>query len=142
MTYENPWLFNGKPFDDDDVQESYGFVYLITSLVDGRKYVGRKYFFSKRKRKKSARKTTSASDWKEYYGSSDELLDLIDKHGRNSFRREIISLHKTAGDTNICEVAEQFRRNVLEDPSYINGNINGKWRRQPEHIIKARRYSN
>lgn len=140
--YENPWLFNGKPFDEDDIKNSYGFVYIITNINTGQKYIGRKYFYSKRKAKKSDKKrTTSKSDWKDYYGSSEDLLAEIEAIGKQFFRREIISLHKTKGDVNMNEVKEQFRRNVLEDDTYINANINGKWRKPPKHIIDGRRYS-
>jgi hypothetical protein len=142
MTYENPWLFNNAPFTEDMVGESYGFVYLILCKTTGKKYVGRKYFYSKRKRKKKdTRRTTSGSDWQEYYGSSDELLALVEQYGKHNFVRKILSLHKTAGDTNIAEVKEQFKRNVLEDDTYLNSNINGKWRKPPQHIIDARRFS-
>ena len=140
--YEHPWLFNGIPFDDDDIGNSYGFVYVITNIKSGKKYIGRKYFYSKRKIKKlDKRRTTSKSDWKEYYGSSEDLLCEIVHQGKEKFTREIISLHKTKGDVNVSEVKEQFRRNVLEDDTYINANINGKWRRPPKHIIEGRRYS-
>lgn len=140
--YEHPWLFNGIPFDDDDIGNSYGFVYVITNIKSGKKYIGRKYFYSKRKIKKlDKRRTTSKSDWKEYYGSSEDLLCEIVHQGKEKFTREIISLHKTKGDVNVNEVKEQFRRNVLEDDTYINANINGKWRRPPKHIIEGRRYS-
>lgn len=140
--YDHPWLFNGIPFDDENIGNSYGFVYVITNTESGRKYIGRKYFYSKRKIKKlDKRRTTSKSDWKEYYGSSEDLLCEIVHQGKEKFTREIISLHKTKGDVNVNEVKEQFRRNVLEDDTYINANINGKWRRPPKHIIEGRRYS-
>lgn len=140
-SYTNPWLFSGVSFTDEDIQNSYGFVYIITCKVTGRKYIGRKYFYSKRKiKKKDKRRTTTDSDWKDYYGSSEEVLMEVEKHGKENFVREILSLHKTKGDVNTSEVKEQFIRNVLENGEYFNHNINGKWHRPPEHIIKARRY--
>lgn len=141
MSYHNPWMFDGLPFTDEDICGSAGFVYLITNTITGRMYVGRKYFTSTRKRKRTDKKrSTSSSDWMDYYGSSEELLEDVSKCGKDSFRREIISIHKTKGDTNIAEVKEQFRRNVLEDDNYYNHNINGKWRKPPQHIIDGRRY--
>jgi hypothetical protein len=141
-TYDNPWIFDGAEFTDDDIGNSVGFVYLITNHMTQKKYIGRKYFYSTRKRKRTdKRRTTSASDWKTYYSSSDDLLKEVEQYGKENFLREILSLHKTKGDTNISEVKEQFLRNVLEDDTYLNGNINGKWHRPPHHIIKARRYT-
>ena len=67
--YENPWTFDGEPFASEDVGKFAGFVYLITNQITGEKYIGRKYFSSIRKKKKSdKRRTRSESDWKEYYG--------------------------------------------------------------------------
>ena len=28
--YENPWLYEGKPFTSDDINDLFGFVYCIT----------------------------------------------------------------------------------------------------------------
>ena len=75
--YDNPWTFEGKVFETEDINGFFGFVYVITSLIDGKKYIGRKYFYSFRKKKGSKRRQKSESDWKEYYGSSDELKEEI-----------------------------------------------------------------
>jgi len=138
MDYENPWTFDGMPFGSGDIDKYYGFVYLITT-PEGKKYIGRKYFWSVRKVKGKSRRQRSESDWKTYYGSSDVLKELIKNSDKNLFKREIISLHTTKGDVNIAEVRVQFVLNVLEDESFLNDNINGKWRRQPKHIIEDRR---
>jgi hypothetical protein len=29
MSYENPWLYQGKVFETEDIQENFGFVYFI-----------------------------------------------------------------------------------------------------------------
>ena len=49
VDYENPWIFEGNPFLSENIEDNYGFVYLITNLQNGRKYIGRKYFWSFRK---------------------------------------------------------------------------------------------
>lgn len=141
MTYDNPWTFDGIEFTDKDIGDSIGFVYVITNLITNKKYIGRKYFYFTRKQKRSdTRRKSKSSDWKTYYSSSDDVLAEVEKYGTKNFQREILSLHKTKGDTNVSEVKEQFSRNVLEDDIYLNANINGKWRRPPKHIINARRY--
>ena len=43
--YENPWLYEGKHFTSDDINDFFGFVYCITNLQNGREYIGRKYFW-------------------------------------------------------------------------------------------------
>jgi hypothetical protein len=136
-SYDNPWTFNGKEFESEDIDNSYGFVYVI-STPEGQKYIGRKYFWSIRKVSGKSRRQRTESDWKKYYGSSDVLKAKLKQSDKNLFRREIISLHSTKGDVNVTEVRLQFIMNVLEDESFINENINGKWHRPPKHIIDAR----
>lgn len=142
MSYENPWLFDGKPFDTDDINGYEGFVYVITDLSSGRKYIGRKYFHNIRKVKGKKKRQRTESDWKEYYGSSDELKNEVERLGKENFKREIVSLHTTRGDCNYMEVKLQFVWDVLEDETWINGNINGKWRTKPDHIVEGRRVAN
>lgn len=143
MDYSKPeWMFDGEPLSDEDIVGSAGFVYMITNKVTGQRYIGRKYFTSTRKRRKTdTRRKTTESDWRTYWSSSEEVKADIQEYGLDNFTREVISLHKTKGDTNICEVKEQFIRGVIEEDGWYNGNINGKWRRQPQHIISARRHS-
>tara|TARA_B100001109_G_scaffold22605_1_gene16293 strand:- start:1541 stop:1849 length:309 start_codon:yes stop_codon:yes gene_type:complete len=47
--YENAWLYEGKPFTSDDIGDFFGFVYRITNIQSGKQYIGRKYFYQKRK---------------------------------------------------------------------------------------------
>lgn len=141
MAYENAWTLDGKAFDSEDIGDSYGFVYIITT-PDGQKYIGRKYFWSVRKVKGKTRRQRSESDWKSYYGSSEVLKAKIKESDKNLFRREIISLHSTKGDVNVTEVRLQFIMNVLEDQTFMNENINGKWHRPPKHVVDSRHVSN
>lgn len=138
--YENPWTFDGKEFDSEDIGNSYGFVYIITT-PEGQKYIGRKYFWSIRKTRGKTRRQRSESDWKAYYGSSGVLKSKIKDSDKNLFKREIISLHSTKGRVNYEEVREQFAHGVLERTEYLNDNINGKWHRGPEHIRSKSRFS-
>ena len=135
IDYENPWLYKGKPFTTDDIGDLFGFVYCITNLQNGKVYIGRKYFYQKRKPKGGKRRVTSESDWKRYYGSSAELKHDIKEMGRENFRREIISVHKTLGRVNYEETRQLFLNNVLTEsvdglPKYYNSNILGRYMRK------------
>lgn len=136
VDYENPWLYQGKPFSSDDIQDYYGFVYCLTDSVNNRKYIGRKYFWSIRTVKKvkgRRKKNKSESDWKDYYGSSKVILEIIEQHGKERFKREILSLHKTKGEVNYQEVKTQFIKEVLEavnennERLYYNENIANRY---------------
>ena len=136
VDYENPWIYEGRPFTSDDIGDYYGFVYRITNTTNGKQYIGRKYFTQKRKPKGGKRKVTSESDWKKYYGSSDELKQDIKTLGRDYFKREILSLHTTLGKVNYEETKQLFLHNVLMEsldngePAYYNSNILGRYMRK------------
>ena len=136
IDYENPWSYNNKPFSSADIGEYFGFVYLITNNSNGRRYIGRKYFFSFRTPKGKKRKVKSESDWKKYYGSCPELKEDIDKFGRENFSRTILSLHKTKGKTNFEETRQLFTNGVLTEsldngvPAYYNSNILNRYFRK------------
>ena len=134
--YENAWLYEGKPFTTDDIGDQFGFVYCITNLQTGKRYIGRKYFTSRRKPRGGKRRVTSESDWKKYYGSSDELKSDVKQLGKEIFKREILSLHATKGKVNFEETKQLFVNNVLIEtlsdgtPAYYNSNILGRYYRK------------
>ena len=136
VDYENPWIYKGAPFTSDDIGDYYGFVYRITNTTTQKSYIGRKYFVQKRKPKGGKRKVTSESDWKRYFGSSEELKQDIKRIGRSAFRREILSLHETLGKVNYEETKQLFLHNVLMEalddgtPMYYNSNILGRYMRK------------
>lgn len=131
MSYENPWTYQGQLFDSEEIGDYVGFVYLITDLSNGRKYVGKKLFVSRRKLpalkgKTRKRVKISESDWKTYYGSSDEVQQLVEQQGSNNFKREILHLCKTKGAMSYLELKEQMDRQVLLTDEYYNGIIQVK----------------
>jgi len=128
MTYDNPWTYNGVPFESEDINEYYGFIYRITNTTNGYDYVGRKYFKTIKKRpplkgKKNKRRETVETDWKEYWGSSPRLQADIDKLGKDKFTREIIHLCESRGETNYLEAYYQFKEDVLLRENNYNGII-------------------
>jgi hypothetical protein len=116
------WYYKDKDFTENDIGDNYGFVYIITNLISGKKYVGKKFFYSSKtkvvKGKKKRYKTFS--DWQTYYGSNTELQNDVRIHGESSFSREIIHLCKTKGVCGYLEAKEQFDRGVLESNDYYN----------------------
>jgi hypothetical protein len=134
--------------EPDNIEDYFGFIYCITNLKDGRKYIGRKHFWTTEKKKptkflmkdgkfvkdkKGKRilntRTTKKhikieTDWKEYWGSCNELLEDVEKLGKENFNREIIYLCKTKWDCAYHEARIQFEHEVLLKKEYYNGIIN------------------
>ena len=134
--YENPWIFDGTPFLSEDINGMHGFVYCITNTLNGKRYIGRKYFYQLRKPRGGGRRVKSESDWKKYYGSSAELTEERKRLGNLVFKRDILSLHKTKGLVNFEETRQLFLNNVLTEamsdgtPAFYNSNILGRYMRK------------
>jgi|TARA_B110000908_G_scaffold18578_1_gene20879 hypothetical protein len=125
------WLLEDKEYKlpiDIDPKELYGFVYLITNKKNGRKYVGKKFFWSKKtlpitKTRKRRKKLLVESDWQSYYGSNRYIAEEVVEFGTDLFHREILHLCKTRGECAYMEAKEQFDRGVLLTDDYYNGII-------------------
>ena len=131
-------------------EECVGFVYIITNLISGRKYIGKKLAkFAKTtyktvklkngtKKKKKIRSKID-SDWREYYGSNVELSKDVAELGPENFTREIIFYCTSKAECSYIEAREQFSRRVLESKDYYNGHI--QVRVHGSHIIKLQENS-
>lgn len=122
------WTYKGKKIDELP-EDCEAFVYLITNITDNRKYVGKKLAKFKTtkpplKGRKNKRRGTKESDWRDYWGSSDNLLRDVEELGTNKFTREILHYCKSRGLASYLEAKEQFDRRVLETDEYYNGIIN------------------
>ena len=124
---EKNWIYNGKEIKQLP-EDCAGFVYEITNIENGKKYIGKKLSKFKRSRpplkgRKNKRRYKVDSNWQDYYGSSDSLNDDIIKLGKKKFRREILFFCKNKSELNYIEAREQFARKVLESNNYYNGHI-------------------
>jgi len=139
VDYENPWLWNGTPFREEHIGNSFGFVYIIQNKITNKKYIGKKFFYSTNRvvqKGKTRRKVIRKfSDWKKYYGSSKSLKEDVELYGKGSFSRTILSLHVSRGDVNYYEMKEQVIRDVLNSEEYYNDNILSRWYRKKNKTV-------
>jgi len=124
------WYYNNEPYEDTP-EEYQGFVYQITDLVTGKKYIGKKFFWKPKtlpvtKTRKRRVKTRTESDWRSYYGSSKEVKELVESQGQDKFKREILRLCKTKGECSYYEAKYQFDFEVLFRDDYYNELISCK----------------
>ena len=123
----NNWTYEGKVINELPEWVT-GFVYQITNTTNGRMYIGKKLARFKRSRKPlkgrvNKRRYTVDSDWKDYYGSSDDLTIDVNKLGKDKFTREILFFCSSKAELSYVEAREQFARKVLETNDYYNGHI-------------------
>jgi len=140
------WVYKGKEVKSmEDLNLSSmkpeGFIYLIT-LEDGYEYIGKKNFFSKRKkhfgkkklaqvtdkRKKTYEYVVKESNWLSYTSSNKEINRLISEGVK--FKKEILQIAYSKASLTYLETKYLFINEVLESKNYLNDNILGKFYRK------------
>jgi hypothetical protein len=131
-----------KPFNDDMIPEgAVGFVYIMNyKSSDGKfySYIGKKNFYSKRKKKfgkkalaamtdKRAKKYEMVTklDYENYFSSNKELKQAY-KDGKLIYRT-ILKICFSKMELTYEETKAQFKYEVLERDDYLNGNILGRF---------------
>lgn len=89
------------------VSEPYGFVYITTNMVNGKKYLGQ-------------RKFDSYGGWKYYLGSGTILHDAIKKYGKDNFSKKIIHICYSPEELNKSEYELSVFLNVVESDDFYN----------------------
>ena len=139
------WLYKDKQINElTDMPEPqpFGFIYEITHVPTGRKYLGKKQLISVRKkalgkkelalvtdkRAKKYKIVKTEGDWKSYYGSSLEIRTLIKEGKEFEFSREILMFVPSKKLLTYYENKFLFINEVIEPhTNYINDNIEGRY---------------
>ena len=141
------WLYQNKEIKElsDMPEDIFGFIYEVTHLPTGRKYLGKKQLISVTKKalgkkelalltdKRASKKkiVKKESDWKTYYGSHSEIKSLIKEGKQSEFSREILILTPNKKLHTYYENKFLFIKGVIEpDSNYLNDNIEGRYFRK------------
>lgn len=130
------WTYQGNQ-EFEIPENAFGFVYRITDLETGKKYIGRKYLTaskttSKRVLKKDGTKVTKKkksrveSDWQRYTGSCKPLNEQIQNRGKENFSFEILAFGFTKGQVNFLEEFCQMRSGAIFDETYYNDSVGAR----------------
>lgn len=134
------WEYNGHEYNPEelDPKKIYGFVYLIENLETGKKYIGKKFLFASKTRQvnKKKKRYKVESDWKTYYGSSETLLEDVNRLGKDKFKRTILHLCTNKAECAYLEAKEQFERDVLLSDEYYNSWISVRVRKAHLNSMK------
>ena len=127
------WIYQGKPYEptEETLLSYQGFVYEIEELDTGKKYIGKKFFWSSKilpitKTRKRKKRVKIQSDWKTYYGSHVELKENVIHKGEYRYKRTILRLCSTKGECSYYEAKLQFDNDVLLNDDYYNSFIGCK----------------
>lgn len=89
------------------LNKPYGFIYITTNKVNGKKYIGQKNYDIHGK-------------WKNYLGSGKALLKAIRLYGKDNFEREKIAIAYSPDELNELENHYIKKHNAVNDKSYYN----------------------
>ena len=88
-----------------EIKDPYGFIYITTNLINGKRYLGQKKFDRK---------------WKEYIGSGRVFKAAVKKYGRENFARNIVCICYSADELNAIEYELSVWFNVVESDCWYN----------------------
>lgn len=143
------WYYKGEEVTsiEDFPPQTFGFTYRIIHIPSGKAYIGKKVLQFVRKakltkkdlavyegqtgRKPTYKQVIKESDWKTYWGSNKELLELLKTEPKENFKREVLTCTTSKKLLTYEETKALFIYRVLEKPNeYFNDNILGKFYRK------------
>lgn len=111
-----------------EFEKSIGFIYIITQLSTGRRYIGRKLLTkaSTKTTKGIKKKIRKDSDWIEYWSSSPKIKAWIDESGTDDFSKEILIFVSSKSELMYAEEYYLYKTNALLSDMWLNDNIRAK----------------
>ena len=99
-----------------EIKNPYGFIYITTNLVDGKRYLGQRKFYN---------------NWQDYVGSGIAFKQALSKYGKENFIKRIIDVAYSPNELNKKEYDYSVFFDVVESDDWYNlvlgGGINNGW---------------
>lgn len=109
-----------------EITDPYGFIYITTNLINGKRYIGQKKFDNKYK-------------WKSYIGSGFHFLKAVKKYGKENFIRNIIDIAHSPEELNDKEKSWIENYNAVESDDFYNmiegGNLGNHLKRHSIPVV-------
>lgn len=87
------------------IKNPYGFIYITTNMVNGKRYLGQKRF---------------VKNWQTYLGSGRAFQEALKKYGRESFSRNIVCFCNSAEELNNTEYELSVFLDVVNSEDWYN----------------------
>ena len=94
---------------ESNIIEPYGFIYITTNLVNGKRYIGQRKFYG-----------TSKITWQDYLGSGTVLKRAINKYGEENFQKIILNIAYNENDLNQLETQYIKDYNAVVSKDFYN----------------------
>jgi len=108
-----------------EIINPYGFIYITTNIINGKKYIGQKMFRER---------------WEHYIGSGVYFLRAVKKYGKENFIREIIAIAYSKEELDQLEIEFINNHDAVNSEDYYNigcgGNAPMKGRKASEETKK------
>jgi hypothetical protein len=138
------WFYKENEIKEliDMPENTFGFIYEVTHIPTGKKYLGKKQLISVQKKalgkkelalltdKRSSKKKTitKESDWKTYYGSNPTIKQMLSEGKHSEFTREILMFVPSKKLLTYYEDKYLYVNEVIEKGDlYFNDNISGRF---------------
>src|SRR5574343_284933 len=112
----------------EEYNKAIGFIYQITQISTGKKYIGRKMLYENKTIQKKGIKSKNKveTNWLNYFSSSDELIQLKNEIGVDDFKREILVFCFTKAQMIYAEECMLYHVDSLLKSEWFNNNIRSK----------------
>lgn len=101
------------------IKDPYGYIYIITNLINGKRYVGKNVF-------------DMHSRWKSYMGSGIFLKQAIKKYGKENFKKDII---------HICYSQEELEQTEIDFISFFDADSSSDYYNVTRNKYDFKKYS-